>query len=80
MLKGLERDVENSCWNKAEEHEPIFILLGRDIAIIPVIQYWIQARISIGKNKPDDPQIVEAREFMEKAKKYQMDKVKYKTY
>jgi hypothetical protein len=78
MLKKFERQDANSCWNKADEDEPTFVLLGRDIAIIPVIQYWIRLRISQGKNKENDSQITEAREFIEKIKKYQIDRAERK--
>jgi hypothetical protein len=80
MLKRLERLTTNSCWNKADEEEPIFVLLGRDKTIVPVISYWIMMRIASGKNKHDDPQIQEAREFIEKVKKYQIDRAEAKAY
>ena len=72
MLKKLERSTENSCWNKAKEDEPIFILLGRDIATNCAILEWMKLRILYGKNTKDDPQILEAREFIEKVRDYQI--------
>jgi len=50
------------CYAKAEPDEPMFILLARDLAASQTIHAWITARIRSGKNRPDDPQIAEARE------------------
>lgn len=71
MLKKLEREQEDSCWNKAKEDEPIFVLLGRDVATPETVVNWIKARIKEGKNKPDDPQITEACIFIGKVIGYQ---------
>lgn len=71
MLKKDERQTNTSCWNKAEEDEPVFVLLGRDAAIVETIEHWIVARIRRNKNKHDDDQIVEARQFIQKIKDYQ---------
>lgn len=37
-----------------------FVLLARDVAAPDTIRQWIELRLHLGKNKPDDPQIVEA--------------------
>lgn len=50
-----------SCLSKAEDHEMLFVLLGRDVAAPATIRFWIEERIRLGKNKPSDSQIVEAR-------------------
>ena len=38
----------------------LFVLLARDEAAPAAIQAWINARVSLGLNKPGDPQLVEA--------------------
>jgi len=60
MLKKDELTAQNSCLNKARHDEPIFVLLGRDVAAPTTIRYWVEQRIKLGKNKYDDEQIVEA--------------------
>jgi hypothetical protein len=62
MLKRDEITNPNSCWNKAREDERLFILLDRDDAMADTIQFWINKRIELGKNKPGDPKLVEAEE------------------
>jgi hypothetical protein len=60
MLKMEELTNPDSCLSKAKEEERIFVLLGRDKAAPATIRFWVQTRIQLGKNQPDDPQIVEA--------------------
>lgn len=50
----------HSCFNKAEDDEPLFILLGRDASAPVALRFWIEDRIKRGKNKRDDPQIQDA--------------------
>lgn len=61
-----KRDAHNdptSCWNKAQDDEPVFILLARDAAAPAAVRAWIEERIRLGKNKHDDSKIVEAEEW-----------------
>jgi hypothetical protein len=60
MLKKQEIEDQNSCWNKAEENERVFILLARDPAAETAIRAWVDARIRLGINQPSDAQINEA--------------------
>ena len=60
MIKRDELADLNSCLNKAQENELLFVLLGRDCAAPAAVRAWIAERIRLGKNKPDDPQIKEA--------------------
>ena len=60
MIKSDELYNPNSCLNKANDDELIFVLLGRDKAAPIAILAWIEERIRLGKNKRDDLQIVEA--------------------
>jgi hypothetical protein len=60
MRKRLEREDQRSCFNKASEDEMVFVLLARDAAAPAAINAWVEERIRLGKNKPDDPQIIEA--------------------
>lgn len=62
MIKSRERDEPNSCWNKAGEEERVFVLLARDAAAPTAIRAWADCRIRLGKNQPNDPQIIEALE------------------
>lgn len=60
MRKRDELADPNSCMSKAKDDELTFVLLERDMAAPATIRFWISERIRLGKNKPDDPQIVEA--------------------
>lgn len=62
MFKHDEMSDPRSCWNKAGNGEFVFVLLERDDATPDTIRYWASKRIELGKNKPDDPQIVRALE------------------
>lgn len=61
MRKRDELSDPNSCMNRARDDEWTFVLLGRDVAACTAVAAWIAERIRLGKNKPDDPQIAEAR-------------------
>ena len=60
MLKILEAQDPDSCWNKAQGTELVFVLLGRDPAAPLAIEAWCKERIRLGKNQKGDPQIEEA--------------------
>lgn len=62
MIKKDELTNEKSCINRANEDEMVFVLLARDPAATVAIEAWIAERIRLGKNKPDDAQIVDASE------------------
>jgi hypothetical protein len=56
----MEIEDSNSCLNKAEPDEMLFVLLGRDMVAPNVIREWCRLRIACGKNKLHDAQIQEA--------------------
>jgi hypothetical protein len=60
MIKYQELTNPRGCLNRAHSDEPIFVLLGRDVAAGAAIRAWIDARIAAGKNEPADDQIAEA--------------------
>jgi len=62
MIKRDEIEHPESCFNKASDQERLFVLLARDPAAPVAVRAWIDERIRLGKNKPDDDQIREARE------------------
>ena len=62
MLKTKELSDPTSCLNTARDNERLFVLLARDIAAPDTIRYWVRRRLSAGKNRRDDAQIVEALE------------------
>jgi hypothetical protein len=62
MRKREELANSNSCLNRALDDELIFVLRGCDIAAPATIRAWCQERIRLGKNRPGEPQIVEAME------------------
>lgn len=72
MIKAKELLRPNSCWNKAKEDELVFVLLARDSAAPLAVRAWINERLKQGLNKPDDPQIKEAEEWIKEASRYQM--------
>lgn len=57
MVKIHEISDPNSCLNRAESHEIIFVLLARDAAAAATVRYWIDERIRLEKNKRGDEQI-----------------------
>lgn len=60
MLKFIEASRPESCWNRAQITEPVFVLLARDAAAPAAIRHWASTRIALGKNTAGDPQIKEA--------------------
>lgn len=62
MRKHKELTDPDSCMSRARNDEMTFVLLGRDAAAPLAIRMWCEARVLLGKNKPDDPQILEALE------------------
>ena len=61
MRKKDERENPQSCFNRAEEDDFIFVLLDRDVATPGTIEDWANRRVSMGKNKESDKQIIMAR-------------------
>lgn len=55
-------ELIKGCMAKARDDEMTFVLLGRDAASPATIRFWVSERIRLGKNQPDDVQIVEALE------------------
>jgi hypothetical protein len=64
VRKRDELSDPGSCLNRARDDEWLFVLLGRDPAAPAAVMAWIQERVRLGKNRPDDPQIVEARRWV----------------
>lgn len=60
MIKRDELNDPESCLSKAHANERLFVLLARDPAAPVAIRAWIAERIRLGKNAPDDAQILEA--------------------
>jgi hypothetical protein len=60
MRKVDEIADKSSCLNRAADTEWLFVLLGRDVATPSTIRFWCTERIVLGKNKPNDNQIVDA--------------------
>jgi hypothetical protein len=63
MIASREKSEPDSCLNRAAPDEPIFVLLGRDIAAPDTIRFWIAERIRLGKNQPGDAQLQEAEDL-----------------
>lgn len=62
MRKVAELTNPSSCMSRARDDEMTFVLLGRDAAAPNAIRMWVAERIRLGKNEPDDPQVLEALE------------------
>jgi hypothetical protein len=60
MRKQHELADQSSCLNRAQNNEFLFVLRGHDVAAPYTIRAWCQMRITMGKNKQDDPEIQEA--------------------
>ena len=50
----------DSCFNKADNEEPVFVLLARDPSAPIAIRVWVALRIKDGKNQMGDTQTTEA--------------------
>lgn len=72
MIKSQEISTPNSCLNRARPDEYLFVLLGRDAAAPVAVRAWAEERLRLGLNKPDDPQIVEARDAIGKMEAYRL--------
>jgi hypothetical protein len=68
MRKNDELSDPRSCFNRAGPDELLFVLLGRDAAAPAAVAAWIEARLRLGKNGPDDEQIRTAREWIAAAR------------
>lgn len=53
-------ELVKGCMSRAGENEMTFVLLSRDKAAAMTIKYWIDIRIGLGLNSPEDSQIQEA--------------------
>ena len=53
MLKREEMADQASCWNKARDDEPVFVLLGRDLDAPGTIREWARLRQLRGKDIGD---------------------------
>jgi hypothetical protein len=62
LTKAEELNNPESCMSRAFLNEMTFVLLASDAAAPVAIRAWIDERIRLGKNRPDDPQIIEAQE------------------
>jgi hypothetical protein len=62
MIKVQELNSPDSCLNKSRDDEMLFVLRAHDEMAPLVIEHWIFLRVMSGKNSPEDPQIVNARE------------------
>ena len=60
MIKREELKNPNSCMNKAQDGEMVFVLLARDVTAPDVIRYWVEKRLALGKNKRGDEQTQKA--------------------
>ena len=61
MRKIDELSDPNSCLNKANDDEMVFVLVAHDYqAASDAIRAWVASRILYGKNRPEDPKILSA--------------------
>lgn len=70
MKKSEEFIRDDSCFNKAENDEMLFVLLARDASAPVAVRAWIHHRLLSGKNKETDAQIVEARRVADEMEHY----------
>lgn len=73
MNKREMIDNPNSCLNRAHDDEPVFVLMGRDIASPGTILKWISERIQYGKNCFGDKQTEDARDVRFAMQQYQKE-------
>lgn len=59
MLKKDEAKLD-SCWNRANDDEQVFILLARDRCAPETIRAWCRMRVGDGSNRWTDQKIKDA--------------------
>lgn len=69
MKARFERLNPDSCLNRADADELVFVLLARDVASPVAIRAWCRERIRRGKNVERDAQIQEALQCAEDMEK-----------
>lgn len=60
MTRSKELSDPNSCFSKAKEDEPMFVLLARDVMAPDIVREWCRQRIKFLNQSPADEQIKEA--------------------
>ena len=68
MNKRENKEGPDSCWNKADDDETLFILLARDEAGPETVNFWCDERIRLGLNKETDLKIHSARRIARQMK------------
>lgn len=76
MIKARERDEPTSCWNKAHDYEPVFVLLGRDASAPHAIRAWADHRVLIGRNDLGDAQVQEALALASEIERHQIEEAR----
>lgn len=66
-LKFEERQDEKSCWNKAKETEPLFILRAQDMIAPGLVIQWANRA---AKNNVPAEKVAEARAIAEAMEKW----------
>jgi hypothetical protein len=79
MIKRDELTNPNSCMSKAKDDEMTFVLLGRDMCAAKTIRFWAARRVLCGKNKRNDPQILEALACAREMERQWLESVEAKT-
>lgn len=73
MIKSEELNDPNSCLNRAEDDEMLFVLRAKDPAAPNVIRFWVQHRYQLGLNCPEDKKVAEALECAAEMSRYQRE-------
>lgn len=60
MFKRDETTLPDSCLNRADDDEMLFVLLARDKAAPNTIRFWIKERIRLGLNATGSPKMAQA--------------------
>ena len=71
-MKTKTEELANpaSCLSRAEDNEPVFVLIGRDTCAADAVELWIELRIASGKNERADNQIQESLALAETMRAY----------
>lgn len=60
MIRAVEASNDASCFNRALNHEMVFVLLARDKSAPVAVRAWANDRVRTGKNNVEDALIQEA--------------------
>lgn len=70
MTKHEEKRDPDSCWNKALENEPVFVIRAKDPVCGLIVNLWCAIRINAGLNMRGDDKLTDAEHWIQMAERW----------